>query len=108
MVQRHLCASPAVICEESLQVPSPASNKNTFGQIWDGETGKKLVTLKGHNDKVYCCCYAPNGEQIASASCDKTVKVCVIGCHKCAAGTLIHCTLVQICRGKCSSKTGVS
>ncbi len=34
-----------------------------------------LYTLNGHTDRVTSICYSPNGQQIASGSIDKTIKI---------------------------------
>eukprot|EP00794_Sanderia_malayensis_P018164 gene18164-19977_t len=43
--------------------------------IWDSITGKELVSLEGHTDTVFCCCFSPDGKLVASSSADNTVKI---------------------------------
>ena len=48
--------------------------------LWDVKTGKLLQTLKGHSSwvrsvLVYSVAYIPNGQTLASASSDKTIKL---------------------------------
>jgi WD40 repeat protein len=43
-------------------------------EAWDSATGKELWSLKGHADPVYDVAFSPNGQRLASASGDKTVK----------------------------------
>lgn len=44
-----------------------------FGQVWDLESGKRLVTLRNHEDGVTCLQF--NDSIIVSGSYDKTVKL---------------------------------
>ena len=43
--------------------------------IFDAATGKALVTLTGHSDRVASVAWSPDGTRLASASLDGTVKV---------------------------------
>jgi WD40 repeat protein/serine/threonine protein kinase len=47
------------------------------GRIWDVRTGKPLVTLRGHKDKVHAVAFSPNGQMLVTASEDTTVRVWV-------------------------------
>jgi ribosome assembly protein 4 len=44
-------------------------------KLWDGRTGKFLVTFVGHVGSVYQVAWAPDSRFLASASKDSTVKV---------------------------------
>jgi WD40 repeat protein/tRNA A-37 threonylcarbamoyl transferase component Bud32 len=44
-------------------------------QIWDLNTGQEVVALKGHSATVFGIAISRDGERLASASLDKTVKV---------------------------------
>jgi WD40 repeat protein len=43
-------------------------------EVWDME-GKKVLSLKGHANRVNSVCFSPDGTRLASASNDGTVKV---------------------------------
>ena len=42
--------------------------------IWDVETGKELIALRGHTDFVHSVAFSPDGLRIATSSRDKTVR----------------------------------
>jgi WD40 repeat protein len=43
--------------------------------LWDVQTGKKKMTLKGHAGPVLGLAFRPDGKMLASASADRTVKL---------------------------------
>ena len=43
--------------------------------IWDLESGAEIKKLKGHSDFVNSILFSPNGNTLASASNDKTIKI---------------------------------
>ena len=44
-------------------------------KIWDSATGKELFALKGHAGWVRSVAFSPDGQRLASASSDQTVKI---------------------------------
>ena len=44
-------------------------------KIWDSATGKELFALKGHARWVASAAFSPDGQRLASASHDRTVKI---------------------------------
>jgi len=44
-------------------------------QVWDVATGKELTRLEGHEGPVWDVSFHPDGEQIATASPDKTARL---------------------------------
>ncbi|NEP45525.1 MAG: WD40 repeat domain-containing protein, partial [Okeania sp. SIO2H7] len=65
-----------------------AANDNKNIKLWDVETGREIVELSGHSDKVTCVTFNPkNGSILASCSYDKTIKLWNIAEKKCL-GTL--------------------
>lgn len=43
--------------------------------LWDVETGRRAMTLRGHNDWVPGVAFSPEGDRLASASVDMTAKI---------------------------------
>ena len=52
-----------------------AACANGTAIVWDANTGKELLTCKGHEGPVNCVCYSPDGQLLATGSKDKTVRV---------------------------------
>ena len=44
-------------------------------QLWDVTTGRLTACLTGHEGKVICLAFAPDGTRLASGSYDKTVRL---------------------------------
>jgi WD40 repeat protein len=44
-------------------------------QLWDVARASRLTSLAGHEGKVKCLAYAPDGTRLASGSYDKTVRL---------------------------------
>jgi WD40 repeat protein/serine/threonine protein kinase len=43
--------------------------------VWDVDTGKRALTLRGHTESVASVAFSPDGKRLASGSQDETVKV---------------------------------
>jgi WD40 repeat protein len=56
------------------QVATVGSEEQVI-KIWDGQTGKLVTELKGHNGGVYAVAYHPGGTCLASSSQDDTIRV---------------------------------
>jgi WD40 repeat protein len=50
--------------------------------IWDAETGKQLVTMRGHTDTIHGIAFSPDGSRLATSSADLTVRVWDVGTGK--------------------------
>jgi WD40 repeat protein len=44
-------------------------------EMWDLQTKKYLLTIRGHASAVTCVAFSPDGKRLASGSSDQTVKV---------------------------------
>jgi WD40 repeat protein len=44
-------------------------------KLWQMETGKELLALKGHSDSINCVAISSGGSAIATGSKDKTIKI---------------------------------
>ncbi|NBY02287.1 MAG: hypothetical protein EBQ87_09960, partial [Planctomycetes bacterium] len=55
-------------------IASGAGGDNTV-RIWNPETGKEIVYLKGHSQEIIQVAYSPDGKLIASAGSDNIVKI---------------------------------
>ncbi len=44
-------------------------------KIWNAVTGNEILTLRRHNGGVWSLAFKPDGQRLASASQDKTVKI---------------------------------
>jgi RNA polymerase sigma factor (sigma-70 family) len=44
-------------------------------RLWDPRTGEARGVLQGHTSEVYCVCFSPAGDLLASASNDGTIRL---------------------------------
>jgi WD40 repeat protein len=44
-------------------------------RIWDTDSGRELIILRGHTDCAYTLAYSPDGRYLASGSSDGTIRI---------------------------------
>jgi WD40 repeat protein len=54
-------------------------------RLWDVASGQLLTTLVGHEKEVISVCWSPNGEHLASASYDSTLRI-----WNASSGDILH------------------
>jgi WD40 repeat protein/serine/threonine protein kinase len=47
----------------------------TTAKLWDADTGRELLTFRGHTQAVYCVAFSPDGSRIVTGSGDTTAKI---------------------------------
>ncbi len=44
-------------------------------KLWNIESQREVITLKGHNDEVKCATFSPDGKHFASGSLDMKINI---------------------------------
>jgi len=47
--------------------------RDNVARVWDVETGKEVLQLKGHTDRLYCVDWSKDGKSILTGSIDQTL-----------------------------------
>ncbi len=83
---RHTCHSLAISRAGGWMAMSAAGGPGKPGvEIRDTATGKSRRRLEGHGDKQESICFTPDGNRLASASVDRTVRIWEVASGRCLA-----------------------
>jgi WD40 repeat protein len=55
--------------------PAQATFTERVAYVWDASTGKDVVHLRRHDDKIVSCRFSPDGTRIVTASWDETARI---------------------------------
>jgi hypothetical protein len=44
-------------------------------RLWDATTGQEIITLRGHEDRIWSAAFFPDGTRIITASADRTARL---------------------------------
>jgi WD40 repeat protein len=75
----RLAAAPSALLvtrrvARNARAVAPAARR----RIWQDRISKGTAILKGHTGVVFGCAFSPDGERLATATADKTVRLCDI------------------------------
>ena len=51
------------------------ASKDNTAKVWEAQSGKELLTLRGHSGSVFAVAFSPDGKRLATASADASVQV---------------------------------
>ena len=74
---RRRASSPSP-CRPTARRWSPAAGGRQaehVARVWDVQTGKELLQLKGHTNGVICVAWSPDGKRILTGGLDRTVRL---------------------------------
>ena len=57
------------------QKPDRATFTDRVAYVWDTATGRDVLHLRGHDDKVASARFSPDGSKIVTASWDETARI---------------------------------
>src|SRR4029077_3528715 len=66
-------------------------------KVWELASGRAVVTLEGHTDRVWACAVTPDGRHVVSASYDHTLKVWELASGRAVATLEGHTRRVIAC-----------
>ncbi len=75
ILERVFLGSGRTVLSEDCKLLANVITDDRTIKIWRVESGKEVVTLKGHADRIVGVCFNPSGKRIASASADKTIRI---------------------------------
>ena len=64
-----------LILTAGVGVSEDAARSDTVANVWDGQTGKLLSTLKGHTNSISAAQFSPDSRTVSTGSDDGTVRL---------------------------------
>ncbi len=63
------------ISPDGSRLATSGTAMNRAVEVWDAETGARVMTLRGHDAEIWSVAFSPGGKRIVSGSKDRTVRI---------------------------------
>src|SRR6185369_5581719 len=75
-------ATIVALSSDGKRALSAGHEKDTVIRLWNAETGKQLLQLKGHTSPVRTVAFSPDGKTVASGARESTIRLWDVGTGK--------------------------